>query len=185
MMIGEPFHVHGVVSARAIKNATLYCEAWHNLLPNMFSPIEITSDAIVCDRNAVSAEDDRAISAFSGGLDGMFTALRHKQRDLGEGSHRLDMVVMVHGLDVPPDNAEGFRSLKQRVEPVFDELGLTCANVWTNFRPLNRQPWEMSFSAQLAGCLHLMSGTYRYALVGNSEPYSDLVLPWGSNPATD
>lgn len=185
MMIGEPFHVHGVVSARAIKNAALYCEAWHNLLPDMFSTIEITADAIVSDRNALSAGDDRAISAFSGGLDGMFTALRHTQRDLGEGSHRLDMGVMVHGLDVPPDNYEGFQSLKRRVEPVFDELSLPCANVWTNFRPLNRQPWEMSFSAQLAGCLHLMSGMYRYALVGSSEPYSDLVLPWGSNPATD
>jgi hypothetical protein len=39
--------------------------------------------------------------------------------------------------------------------------------------------------AQLACCLHNYSHDFYYALVGSSEPYDGLVLPWGSNPATD
>ncbi|WP_143322699.1 hypothetical protein [Candidimonas nitroreducens] len=185
MMIGEPLHVHGSVSAKALKNAALYCEAWANMLPADYHAIEITADTIVDDRAALTALDDRAVSAFSGGLDGIFTALRHKQRDLKAGSHDLDAVVMVHGLDVPHTEIEGFERLQKRVKPLLDLLGLPVITVWTDFRPLNRQTWGMSFSAQLSACLHLMSGMYRYALVGSSEPYSDIVLPWGSNPATD
>lgn len=185
MMIGQPMHVQGAISARALKNAALFCEAWHNLLPDTYTPINITADAILSDREAISAIDDRAISAFSGGIDAIFTALRHKNRDLNAGSHDLTGVVMVHGLDVPFDDDRGFLRLQTRVAPVLDMLGLSRASVWTNFRSMTRQLWGMGFCAQLSACLHLFSGKYRYALVGSSEPYSDLILPWGSNPATD
>lgn len=185
MMIGEPMHIHGNISAKALKNAALYCEAWANMLPAEYRPIEITADKVLDDRSALAARDDRAVSAFSGGLDGIFTALRHKQKDLKSGSHDLDAVVMVHGLDVPHTDIEGFKRLQKRVRPILELLGLPNIAVWTDFRPLNRQVWGMSFSAQLAACLHLLSGMYRYGLVASSEPYSDMVLPWGSNPATD
>ena len=33
--------------------------------------------------------------------------------------------------------------------------------------------------------MQMFSAEFSHALVGSSEPYDALVLPWGSNPVTD
>lgn len=184
MMIGDDLFIHGPVSSAALRNAALFCEAWHNMMPDTYALINIEAASII-PNHKINPQNDHAISAFSGGIDGIFSALRHTAKDLGTGSHNLTHVLMVHGLDIPSDNIEGFKVLQQRVAPIYQSLGLKKINVWTNMRPLTHQHWEMSFSAQLAACLHLLSGSFQYGIIGSSEPYSDMVLPWGSNPATN
>ncbi len=195
MRIGEPFHIHGAVSSKALKNAALFSEAWHDLKPDSYKPVRITADSILSDRDAKSdggrwpfssrntTADDSAVSLFSGGVDALFTALRHSHKELGEGSHKLSAALMVHLADA--DSEDGFLKLKRRVAPVLESMRLDCFTVRTDLRRFTKQDWEMSFAAQLAGCLHLLSGMYQYGLVGSSEPYSHLILPWGSSPATD
>jgi hypothetical protein len=37
----------------------------------------------------------------------------------------------------------------------------------------------------MAACLHMLSDRFNYGLVGSSEPYDALIIPWCSSPITD
>lgn len=92
---------------------------------------------------------------------------------------------MVHGFDVPLNKPEQFESLQCRTEPLLSELGIELKTIRTNLKELELQGWEDSSMTQLAGCLHNYSHQFSYGLVGSTESYDALILPWGSNPATD
>src|SRR5699024_1865269 len=83
------------------------------------------------------------------------------------------------------EDRSAFGTVLDRARRLHESLGVETFWVRTNSKALNLQDWEHSFAAQLAGCLHLFSTRFEDALVGSSEPYDALVLPWGSNPVTD
>lgn len=91
---------------------------------------------------------------------------------------------MVHGFDTHIAETAAFSSLLARVRPLLDDLDLELEVVRTNSKEISSMNWEFSHAAQLAACLHNWPG-HSFALLGSSEPYRRLVLPWGSNPATD
>ena len=76
-------------------------------------------------------------------------------------------------------------SLKERTKPLLDEVSLKLLTIRTNLKEVNLQDWEDGSTSQLACCLHNYSHDFYYALVGSTEPYDALALPWGSNPTTD
>ena len=121
---------------------------------------------------------------FPGEQNSTFTALRHRRQWLGAASYPLGTAVMVHGFDTHIAETAAFSSLLARVRPLLDELGLELEVVRTNSKEISLMNWEFSHAAQLAACLHNWPG-HSFALLGSSEPYRRLVLPWGSNPATD
>ena len=130
--------------------------------------------------------EKQAIAAFSGGIDSTFTLLRHATGKLGVASYPLTKaVLLVHGFDVPLKSPNHLEALKERTAPLLEELHLGIRVIRTNLKELDLQDWEDSFMAQLASCLHNYSREFSYGLVGSSEPYNALVLPWGSNPVTD
>jgi polysaccharide pyruvyl transferase WcaK-like protein len=183
MRLGEDLRVGGTMTRSALLNLNEFQEAWVLWKPHVYHKIKIIPDSIV-DRAPVM--ERKAIAAFSGGVDSIFTILRHKTKALGTASYPLqDAVLMVHGFDVPLTAPDHLESLKERTRPLLDELGLKLLTIRTNLKELGLQDWEDSFMSQLACCLNNYSDEFCYALVGSSEAYNALVLPWGSNPATD
>jgi hypothetical protein len=183
MEYGRPLRVHGTVSRSALLNIAEFQSAWVCWRPEKYKRIDIIPDAIVDLPTGTHAP--RAVSAFSGGVDGTFTAIRHKLLQLGNASYPLTDVLFVHGFDVPLGKPETFDLLLQRVRPLLDELGLNVRTVRTNLKETAGQYWEDSFAAQLAACLHNYSHDFDYALIGSGEPYTNIFYPWGSTPATD
>jgi len=184
MSLGQDIHVHGAMSFDALLNLNEFQEAWNLWKPGVYKKIKIFPEKTI--ERLPLKNDNKAIAAFSGGVDSIFTVLRHNTKQLGNASYPLnDSVLMVHGFDVPLDAPEQFEALKDRTKPLLDELNLKLLTLRTNLKELNLQDWEDSFMAQLACCLHNYSDSFSYGIVGSSEPYNALVLPWGSNPATD
>ncbi|MFD2679013.1 hypothetical protein [Camelimonas lactis] len=179
------FVIKGPVSARALRNARIYQEAWHKWLPEKYRPVDIVVEKIVPEWRFAFRRRGRAISAFSGGVDATFTALRHAHRATGSGAHNLDAVLMVHGFDVLIENDDGFDKLVQRTAPLLSELGLELNIIRTNARVGYLQNWEETFGAHAACALHQFSHRYDYGLLGSSEPYSHMVNARGSTPSTD
>lgn len=179
----DVFEIFGAVSKKALRNIQIFQEAWHCLLPENYKICQIVARREVGDFWLNVRRKEKAVSAFSGGLDATFLALRHTQKN--NWSYPLQSCVMVHGFDVRYDNDEGFGRLVTRVAPFLQSVGLTPHLVKTNVRQYELQNWEHSFSSQLSGILHLFCRDYSYALLGSSEPYNHLVFPWGSTPATD
>jgi hypothetical protein len=183
MQLGRPVKVHGRLSRTACFNLAELQSAWACWRPEKYQRVDIVPDEIT--DIPVPAHVPRAISAFSGGVDGTFTAIRHKHKLLDNGSYPLTDVMLVHGFDVPLGKPEAFDLLQQRIRPLVDELGLGMKVIRTNLKEASGQYWEDSFGVQLAACLHNYSHDYNYALTGSGEPYSNIFYPWGSTPATD
>lgn len=183
MQQGRTVKVHGKMSRSAIFNLAEFQSAWACWRPERYRRVDILPDEII--DLPVTQHPPRAISAFSGGVDGTFTAIRHARKLMGNASYPLTDVMLVHGFDVPLGKLGAFDLLLERIRPLVAELGLGIKPVRTNLREASGQEWEDSFGAQLAACLHNYSHDYNYALMGSGEPYSNILYPWGSTPATD
>lgn len=184
MRLGQGIRVHGRVSHDALRNLNEFQDAWILWNGSRYSKVDIiprdTVDGIHIPESA------EAIAAFSGGVDSIFTVLRHSTGNLGLASYPVGRsVLLVHGFDVSLEKPEQFEALKERTAPFLKELNLEVRTIRTNLRKLALQDWEDSHAAQLACCLHNYSHEFGYGLIGSTESYDALVLPWGSNPVTD
>jgi hypothetical protein len=172
-------HVQGAVSEDCIANLTEFQLAWESWMPHKYQAVVLTADAV----ERATTMPQGGIIAFSGGVDSSFSVLRHS------GSHAwarpLSSAVVIQGFDVGLDNQDGFADALDRTRPVLDERGLETYTVRTNSKALEHQRWEESCGAELAACLQLFSSTHRYGMVGSTEPYNAMVIPWGSTPVTD
>ena len=183
MKLGRALRVHGPMSRSALCNLQDLQSVWSRWRPERYCRIDIEPDSIVDLERLKPGR--RAIAAFSGGVDGTFTALRHAGKAAGAASYNLDTVLMVHGFDVALDRPGDFARLVESTQPFLSSLGLRRRIVRTNSKELRLQDWSDSFSNQLAACLHLFAGEFEFGLIGSSEPYDKLFLPWGSTPITD
>lgn len=180
MRLRQPIRVRGAVSRDCLRNLNEFQEAWASWKPELYTKIEVIPDETI---ECVETKQD-AIAAFSGGVDSIFTILRHANG--GNSTYPLKKsVLMVHGFDVPLSKVSQLNALQERTLPLIKELGLETRTIITNSKVLNFQDWEDSTASQLAACLHNYSHEFGFGLIGSSEPYNQLVLPWGSNPATD
>ena len=130
MRLGRTLRVHGPMSRSALYNLQDLQAVWSRWRPERYCRITIEPDSIVDLERLKPGR--RAIAAFSGGVDGTFTALRHASRAAGTASFNLDSVVMVHGFDVTLDRADDFARLVERTEPLLSSLGLHRRIVRTN-----------------------------------------------------
>lgn len=183
MKSGQNIRVHGRLSRQACFNIAELQEAWASWCPDLYNKIQILPDDIVDLSRAEGPPS--AIAAFSGGVDSMFTALRHRLKWAGNGSYPLNALMMVHGFDVRLNTPSGFRLLVERFTPILNELDLPLHIVRTNSRETRIQSWAHSHMAELACCLHNFSDRFQYGLVAAGLPYTHPITAWGSTAATD
>lgn len=180
MVQKKTLRVHGPLSRTMVRNLEELQLIWQRWRPDRYHHIDILPDSIIdCARGP-----ERALAAFSGGVDGTFTALRHARELPEQFRYPLTDVLLVHGFDVSIDHPEYFEALKKRVTPMISDLGLNLRLMRTNSKALRLQDWEDSFSFQLAACFYMFSSEFGYGLIGSGEPYDALVIPWGSSPIT-
>jgi hypothetical protein len=181
MREGLDVRLRGTATEAILKNLKEFQLAWARWLPDTYQPVEIHADAIL---DQTPRTPSRAIAAFSGGVDSLFTMLRHNLEP-SVPPHRVDGALMVHGFDVFLKNTADFAELVERTAEIRETMGVSLRVVRTNSKELRLQTWAHSFAAELAACMHFCSAEFSEGLIGSSEPYDALVLPWGSNPVTD
>ena len=182
---GVPLVIRGPVSARAIRNARLFQEAWASWVPSRYRIVDIIPDQLVSERCLGARDNAAAVAAFSGGVDSTFSAMRHGRRMLGRSSHEVEAVLTVQGFDVNFENYDGFQRLLDRTQPLIDDLGLRRHVMRTNIRQYELQNWGHSHGAQISCALHQLSHEFNYGLIASSRPYKHLINAWGSHAATD
>ncbi|MGW5197679.1 hypothetical protein [Streptomyces spiralis] len=186
MRTGEDLHAGGGVTGTLLDNLDEFQSAWLQWRPERYHRVRITAEEELPDR---AGPDDRsAVQTFSGGVDSAFTTIRHVSGAAGRQSLALTGAVMVHGFDIPLTERESYESLRHRSAPVLQKVGVDLIPVVTNFRSLWHSDlghWEDAFGTGMTSVLTLVSGGFRHGLIASSEPYSSLLLPWGSNPVTD
>ena len=91
--------VHGQVSPSLLRNLTEFQAVWACWRPQRYKQIEISAE-VEQEQSRVESEE-KAIAAFSGGVDSCFTVLRHRRNLCGRLQRNLQAGLMVHGFDIP------------------------------------------------------------------------------------
>lgn len=181
MQQGTDLIVHGEVSSSLLQNLAEFQAAWHCWRPKLYQQIDITADI---EREQSKLDSDQAIAAFSGGVDACFTMWRHRRKLCGRWQRNIQAGLMVHGFDIPLTQQEVFNRALQKSREMLTSLGVELIPMATNFREF-KQDWEDAFGTAIASCLMLLQRGYNTGLIGSSDPYQALNLPYGSNPITD
>ncbi|WP_016952106.1 hypothetical protein [Anabaena sp. PCC 7108] len=133
--------VHGEVSPSLLRNLTEFQLAWNCWLPNDYSLIDIIADVEKEQINNQTSE--KAISAFSGGVDSCFTMFRHRTGSCGRWQRNLTTGLMVHGFDIPLQQTEVFENAAQRSQIMLSSLGVEMIPIATNFRVKDSLPPQL------------------------------------------
>lgn len=183
MAEGLDVRIHGAASRQALANMVEFQLAWLIWHPQRFKRLaEIEVDQIVDDFPRRTA---RAVQAFSGGLDAIFTTWFHKMGGLPIARLPLDLAVFVHGFDIPRNDKQAFDLAFAKGRKVLDSVGVDLIGVKTNLRGAINVGWEAFHGAAIAAVLGQFSNEYTHGLIGSSGSYRSLIIPWGSNPLTD
>lgn len=181
--LGEPLCLGLPVDRTLLVNVAELQEIWKCWYPHLsIVPVQAAI--------ASPARPDRpgrTAAFFSGGVDSFFTALRHgneKERGL---RGRIDDLLCVWGFDVPLENGDAFRRMRDCLAVAANELGSELIDVATNLRATRWQ--EADWSHHSHGCALAAVGLsleqrYGQVLIAASDTYSNL-YPWGSHALTD
>lgn len=182
MSQGAALRVDGPVSRSLLENLEDFVASWALWRPDLYRRVDVSAAEEVAQDHAPEAARPLAVAAFSGGVDGSFTLLRHVRGDAGRRSRRVAAAVMIHGMDIPLDKPEAFEVARRAAAASLASLGVALATVRTNWKrefPVN---WEMEFGAGISSVLRHWQETAATGLLGSGEDYSRLVIPWGGNP---
>lgn len=173
--------VHGAVSKTLLENIDDFQEAWSAWMPQ-YSRIAFSAEK---ELNDPSTGHRRSILAYSGGVDATFSLWRHR-RSSWPHKTTMDSALLVHGFDLPLKNVEEFRKARDSAQAIASDAGVSLKTVETNVRSVGlAERWPYTYVPALAACLHLFDEAHDVGVIGSDEPYSALVIPWGSNPITN
>ncbi len=182
MQTGVDVRIHGQVSPSLLRNLIEFQSAWVAMQPNL-ACVNISADREQEPEPVPGG--DRAIMAFSSGVDSCFTAFRHARSAGVRFPFNIGAGVMVHGFDIPLEDNEGFALAVARSERILSSLGIALIPIATNYRQLV-EDWSHSFGAALASCLHIFSGGFSHGLIGQGFTYREIrSYNEGSNALTD
>jgi len=181
MKENKNIEVKGGVSRQLLSNLVEYQAIWNKWLPNIYSQIDISVDRI----RTGGAKIPGAICAFSGGIDATFSVWRHTQLKCSYRSHKINLCAIVHGFDIPLKDEIAFNNSKNKAQNTLNDIGINLKPIKTNYRNVSRVNWQHSYSCALAAALSNYKNAAGTCIIGSSEPYDSLVIPWGSSPITD
>ena len=189
MRRGSPLKTPGSLDTGSYRNLMEWQQAmaaWH---PGELQVVPLLAE--------ISPAPDRwagdAATAFSGGVDSCYTAVRYGAD--AEFRRRLERPlragIMVHGLDIPLDG-EGevqFATAFDRSRRILASQGLQALSVATNARELcesSAVDWStVSHGALIASGLACFERRFTQLLIPSTFVYSQLRTPWASHPITD
>lgn len=182
MRAGRDLHVAGPVSRVLLANLQEFQHAWAKWHPKLYRPVRITAAEEVAPG---APADDRAVLAYSGGVDANFTLLRHIGGHAGPQNRSIAAALLIHGFDFPLSQRDAFAASARRAGEILGRFDVPLVTVETNWNEATRTNWEMEFAVGVAACAWQFAGRASAALLGSCEDYGSLVLPWGSNPVTN
>lgn len=173
--------LHGKACRELLGNLLEFQGAWSSWVPEL-SAIEIQVDEI---DTSTQPSASGAICAFSGGVDATFSVWRNSQGLNGYRSQPVSLCSVVQGFDIPLRDTTAFNNVIRNSSKTLASIGVKLRPVRTNYRKISNVKWIHAHAAALVAALSNYKGISGSCIVGSSEPYSDLVIPWGSCPITD
>ena len=181
MQEGRDIIVKGSVSRTLLSNLVEFQRAWNKWLPDKYKIVDMKPDLIREKGQPLKG----AVSAFSAGVDATFTVWMNSKQKNSYRSQDIKFCTFVHGFDVQLNNTEAFNNIIKRSNQTLSDLNLSIRPVSTNYREISCTNWSFSHAAAITAALSNFKNEVGACLIGSSEPYSSLAIPWGSSPITD
>jgi len=188
MRLGTPLELDLPVDAITLGNLMEWQEAMASWSPGRFKVVPIHAPAGPLPENP---DRSGALTAFSGGIDSIFTAWRNT-RGSNPPVHRsspLQAGLMVHGFDIPLDQQPVFESAFGHTRAMLEAVGLKAYRLNTNLRSLDKVlgcDWETdTHGIWVAAALSCYEPWFEQILIPSTFSYQVMHFPWGSNPVTD
>lgn len=183
MAEGRDLRIEGGIGQRLLANIEEYMIAWCRWKPAIYRSIRILPDEIRVDPPTVWTP--KAVAAFSGGVDATYTVWRHHSGLAGHASRNIVACALVQGYDMPLDQDEKFAVSLRLARETLGTLGIEVVPLRSNLREEFPLDWHDLHGAALVAALQLLKSKAGTLLIGSSDPYDQLLLPYGSNPVTD
>jgi hypothetical protein len=189
MHLGLPIHLLQPIDLVTYQNLMEWQEAFASWSPTRLRPIPIKCD-IVSEQPRPYLNEKKSITAFSGGVDSCFTALRHTSReDAIFRRSNLKAGLMIEGFDISLEQSPTFELAWQRSVNILESLKLSAYRLKTNLRSLEK-PFNCSWEYEthgiwLAASLACYESFFDLVLIPSTYTYEMLKFPWASNPITD
>jgi hypothetical protein len=187
MRTGGILHIDGMVDRGTLAGLAAWQEAmvaWH---PGTLHPVELRADEVVEPRTPVRSGTAR--SAFSGGVDSCATVVAHGPRAEPRLGPTVRAGVLVHGMDIPVEDAATFDGAAARARSVLAGLDVELITVRTDVRRLEARfglDWQtFTHGIWLVAALACVEHGVDELVIPSTYPYPQLRLPWASNPITD
>lgn len=117
-------------------------------------------------------------SFFSGGVDGFYTFLKHRQR--------ISRLIFAAGFDITLSQTKVVDIVQQQIRLMARELEVGLIEVKSNMRQFSDTllHWRFFIGASMAGTASLLSHLVETVYIGSSHHYGD-IYPWGTHPLLD
>lgn len=183
MAEGRDVRIEGSVGHRLLANLEEFMIAWSRWKPKIYRRIRITPDEIRAE--APRTWSRTAVAAFSGGVDASHAVWRHHSGEAGHASRDIVACALVHGFDIPLEQQKKFDTSVRLARESLGELGIELVPLRSNLRQILTLDWHDLHGAAIIGAMQLLKSKAGTAIIGSSDPYEQLLLPYGSNPITD
>lgn len=184
MLLGEQLDIRGAVSPKFARGLLEFGRVFHAWLPGELQKPHIVFDQI--ESPAQVSEGTAVATAFSGGVDSLYTMCDNLPENQPLEQFRLTHGLFLHGFDIELHEVEAFHSAYLRFERLFQEHGLTLIPVETNAKAFSK--YRIDWMYMSGGCLlgaglglsNLLSTYY----VSSGYSYHQ-IWPNGNTPVTD
>lgn len=187
--VGEPVRLGLPVDQLLLDNLHGLQRIWTSWHPGDLAMVAIEAPEGACGGTAPGQGATGAF--FSGGIDSLFTLLRHNDRLTGTGSALIDDLIYVAGFNT---SRADLSAAERALRPMAESFGKRFVPIRTNIRystqqtptPYNNalQMIHFAHGAALAVIGHILGRRYKEIIISATQDYSRL-HPWGSHPLTD
>jgi len=179
MTVGQSIKVDGTVSERLLCGCAQVMDIFTKWYRRLHA-VSIEPDTVTNER----FNSQGVLCFFTGGVDSFYTVL--KNLDEAAPSERISSLLLIHGIDIPLENATLFDSVREDLAAAARSLGTGLIICETNIRHLTDRyvRWRIQTGAGLASIALCLSPVFRKVLIASDDIYSSL-LPWGSHPLVD
>jgi hypothetical protein len=118
-------------------------------------------------------------------LDATFLVWRHIKKKAGYRTQPLSCCAMIHGFDISLSNTDFFNMSFSVAQKTLETVGLPLIPIRTNIRHVIQIDWLYSHTTTLVSSLQFLKSKFDVTLIASTQPYNELVIPWGSFPLTD
>src|SRR5690606_3469205 len=120
MKHGADINIKGSVSSELLSNITELQKIWAKCAPDTYKEVSIEVDQINYDHKKI----DKAIVAFSGGVDAQFSAYRHSKHLASYATQPLYYGVFIHGFDIKLSDKDGFKLAAEKAKITLKDINL-------------------------------------------------------------